>query len=268
MVETEALQAARGGDRDAFASLVAPHLPVLRSLIQRMVMHPQDADDLVQDTVIRALERIQGFRAEGTFRAWLLTIGSRRAIDFLRTKKRWDVDSQRQGARAASSDEDELERIADAGSKGEFVYEFRQHVSYCFSCVTRSLEPETGAVLLLRDVFEYSTRETADVVGLSQSVVRHRLSDGRGHMREAYEDMCALVNKRGYCHQCAGLRDALPTPRQGAAPVPFVQAQPTGAAEASTDAYRVRLPVVRNHDHTEANPLHDHVRRFMAARFD
>jgi RNA polymerase sigma-70 factor (ECF subfamily) len=60
-----------------------------------------------------------------------------------------------------------------------------------------------------------TAREAASALGITDSVLRHRLTSARNEMEQRYEGLCSLVNKRGVCYQCKGLRDATPTPRQG-----------------------------------------------------
>jgi RNA polymerase sigma-70 factor (ECF subfamily) len=54
---------------------------------------------------------------------------------------------------------------------------------------------------------DFSTREAANVLGITESVLRHRLAAARHAMEERYEGLCALVNKNGICHQCKGLSE-------------------------------------------------------------
>jgi RNA polymerase sigma-70 factor (ECF subfamily) len=84
----------------------------------------------------------------------------------------------------------------------------KEHVAYCFVCIGRSLPPDEQAALVLRDVMEFSGREAANVLGASESVLRHRLAAARQAMENRYEGLCALVSKTGMCHQCAGLGEA------------------------------------------------------------
>src|SRR5690606_17155580 len=75
----------------------------------------------------------------------------------------------------------------------------------CFVCIGRSIAPDEQAALVLRDVMEFSNREAANVLGISDSVLRHRLSAAREQMEQRYDGLCALISKTGICHQCEGL---------------------------------------------------------------
>jgi RNA polymerase sigma-70 factor (ECF subfamily) len=68
---------------------------------------------------------------------------------------------------------------------------------------------------VLRDVMELSAREASDVLGISDSVQRHRLAAAREAMTSKFEGLCTLVSKTGICHQCAGLRMLAPETKRG-----------------------------------------------------
>ena len=87
--ERELIEQARRGARDAFDRLVGAHVPAVRSFALRMVMQPQDAEDLAQDALLQAYQKLDGFSGDSSFRTWLFTIVTRKCIDHLRTRKRW-----------------------------------------------------------------------------------------------------------------------------------------------------------------------------------
>ena len=114
-----------------------------------------------------------------------------------------------------------------------FAFDAKQHVAYCFVCIGRSLPPDEQAALVLRDVMEFSNREAANVLGTSESVLRHRLAAARNAMKGRYDGLCALVSKGGICHQCSGLGMA---------------AEAVGASKAELpdiDSFARRLEIIR-----------------------
>ena len=123
---------------------------------------------------------------------------------------------------------------AARSARPEFRYEVSEHVAYCFSCIGRALEPEEAAAVLLVEVFELAAGEAAKALDLSESTFRHRLASGRRAMTAGFDDLCALVNKRGACHQCATLRDASPADRRGV--------EPPRLGDVADDAGRRRPP--------------------------
>lgn len=229
--------AAQAGHEGAFDALVRPLLPRLRSFALRMVAHPEDAQELVQDALLKAHQRLGSFRGDARFTTWVFSILTRCCLDHLRQRRRWRWDAQAHTRDDPEAPHTEVRAaLAEPGSQ----FDAREHIAFCFSCVTRSLSPEEAAALLLREVFGYGNREAADICGVSESVLRHRLSAARQAMRDAFENLCGLVNKSGVCHQCAGLRDNAP-PDQRGEPIPTLPSD-------GDQRWRVRLNIVRDAD--------------------
>ncbi len=262
--EAELLDGARAGDSRAFDRLMAPHLPRLRALAYRMLAHPDDADDIVQETLVVALQRLGQFRGEAALSTWLLSITTRKCLDHLRVRKRWPVSAQSQAASTAVQSPAVMGEIEARAVTPGFRYEYREHIAYCFSCLARSLEPEEEVALILREVLEHTNDEAAQIAGMSVSTFRHRLASARSKMKEAFAGLCSLVGKQGACWQCEGLRDALPSDRRGT-PV-----QRIGTAEDTpNELYRRRLKIVRQARLGTGTTaaLHDYLLQYMSDSF-
>lgn len=204
--ETRLLEAARAGEAPAFEALVAPHVRALRSYLLRMSGSPDDADDLVQDTLVKAFEQVAGFRGEASFKTWLFRIASNTAIDLLRTRKRWAEDAQDRAKADAAADTEFAPRAREAATAGPHgLYEMREHVSFCFTCVAKTLPPDQQAALLLRDVYELSNEEGARATDKTVAAFKHLVHDARATMDAIFERRCALVSKTGACWQCREL---------------------------------------------------------------
>jgi len=250
---TEPVARARSGDRAAFDALVEAARPRLRAVIRRLVGHPDDTDDLTQQALLKAWQSMDGFRGDASFATWLCAIGTRLAIDHLRSRARWRARAQVVYAAECLDDPALAGELMTAIASPDQRYDVREHIAACFTCVGRSLAPEEQAALVLRDVEGLDNKAAARALGVSTSVLRHRLAAARTAMRERYDDLCSLVSKRGVCYQCAGLRDAHPAPRQGP------------EAPASLDGKR-RLQIVREADLDGASrPLHDVLFRHVEA---
>jgi RNA polymerase sigma-70 factor (ECF subfamily) len=212
---------ARSGDEGAFRTLVAEAAPKARSVVRRLVGHPDDAEDILQDATLKAWQARGEFEERSLFSTWFTAIAARQAVDFLRKAKRWRTEAQVAYANLCAENEELSSEIGAAFAAPDFAFEVREHIAYCFTCVGRSLPPDEQAALVLRDVCQMSGREAADALGISQSVLGHRLSAARQAMVDKYEGLCALVNKAGICHQCSGLRAAAPEAKRGG-PIPDI----------------------------------------------
>jgi RNA polymerase sigma-70 factor (ECF subfamily) len=194
-----------------FASEVPQHLEALRGLARRLVGDP-DAEDVVQEGLLRASRSLAEFRGDCSLRTWLYSITARVALDQLRAAKRW-----RNQAMVDACDERGRSQLEAKFADPSVAFDVEQHIAFCFSCVGRSLEPEQAAALVLREVLQLDNRECARVMELSESSFRHTHAAARKAMQETYEGLCALVRKGGACHQCSTLRQVAPEQQKGPA---------------------------------------------------
>jgi RNA polymerase sigma-70 factor (ECF subfamily) len=206
---------AQNGDEAAFQELVAPVKSQVRGVVKAMLGHPEDSEDILQDALLKAWQGLDTFKEQSSFSTWLTSIATRNAIDFLRSQKRWRPEAQVAYANLCAQSEEMSGEVMAAFGAPDFSYEVREHISYCFTCVGRSLPPDELAVLVLRDIVDMSAREASTALGVSDSVLRHRLSAARNSMQERYEGLCSLVSKQGICHQCKGLQMIAPEEKKG-----------------------------------------------------
>lgn len=209
---------ARTGDRPAFETLLAQAFASARNVVRRLVGHPDDTEDILQDSALKAWQGIGEFEGQARFATWFTAIAARQAIDFLRRTKRWRTEAQIAYANLCAEDERLASEIGTTFAAPDFSFEVREHIAYCFTCVGRSLPPDEQAALVLHEVCGMSGREASEALGISQSVLGHRVSAARQAMRDKYAGLCALVNKAGICHQCTGLRSAAPQSKRGGPP--------------------------------------------------
>lgn len=248
---------ARAGDEAAFASLVEPWRRPLFAYIYRMVTRREDAEDLLQDVLVRVLEGLPRFRGEARFKSWVFGIATDVCLDHLRKKSRWRVEAQLEAERRALADPERYEQVHALLGRPGSVFEIREHIAFCFSCLARTLEPEAQAALLLREVLGFTAREAAAMIGISEPVFRHRLAAARRTMAEAYEGLCRLITKTGPCWQCRGLREVAPKTHRGADLVQ-IEVKP-GVAVSAESLLDARLAIVRTADLEDgrSRALHD-----------
>ena len=264
--ESRLIERAREGDNLALGSLVEPWRKPLFGYIYRMVTLRQDAEDLLQDVLVRVLEGMRTYRGDARFKSWLFGIATHVCLDHLRSKKRWRVEAQLIGERETKADPANFESLHNLMRQPEFSFEIREHIAFCFSCISRTLPPEEQAAIMLKEVLGFTSGEAAAMAGVSEPVFRHRLSAARVKMTEDYQGLCALINKSGLCYQCSELQAVSPDGRHGPDLVQIEVAP--GVAMNAESLFDARLAIVRDADLESGRTrvLHDVFYRSLAKR--
>lgn len=255
--ETHLVERACLGDEGAFTELVEPLRKPLFAYVYRMVTLRQDAEDLLQDVLVRVLQSLPSFRGEARFKTWLFGIATHVCMDHLRSKKRWRVEAQLYGQYETEADQTELTKLASLLHSPDFVFEMREHIAFCFSCISRTLEPDEQAAIMLREVLGFSNQEAATMLEVSEPVLRHRLSSARSKMIGSYDGLCQLINKTGVCWQCKGLQEFA---GPGHSAQELVQIEVAPGVDVTPDSlFDARLKIVRETGFPESKTrkMHD-----------
>jgi RNA polymerase sigma-70 factor (ECF subfamily) len=188
----------------------------LKSFLLRMTASAQDAEDIVQETYLKAHSKIDTFRGESSLKTWVFSIAANLARDLLKSKKRWPENVTDICKDAALGDKQffqEALHIRETSPQGNF--EIREHIAFCFTCVSKSLPLEGHLVLLLKEVYSFKVREIAQILHLSDAMVKYHLHVSRKKMIEIFDQRCSLINKTGICYQCTELNGIF-NPKQNA----------------------------------------------------
>ena len=178
----------------------------LKSFILRMTASVQDAEDIVQETYIKAHAKLNTFRGESSLKTWVFSIASNLARDLLRAKKRWPenvTDICREEVLGNRQFFQEALHIRETSPQGNF--EIKEHIAFCFTCVSRSLPLEQQLALLLKEVYGFSVKEIAQILNQTDAMVKYYLHTSRSKMIDIFDHRCSLINKQGICHQCTEL---------------------------------------------------------------
>jgi len=81
-------------------------------------------------------------------------------------------------------------------------YEVKEHIDFCFPCISKTLTIEEQVAIILKDNYTFSRTEIAQVLSKTEDVVKHLLFSDRKMMIEFFDSRCVLINKKGVCHQC------------------------------------------------------------------
>jgi len=208
MEQEQVLQLAIGGDINAFQTLFAGFQNQLKSYLYRLLTDRNDVDDLTHDTFIRAFSKIATFNQESSLKTWVFKIATNLAYDHLRKQQRWKPDAQDRAADLAIGSEEikqafwMVHNTSPAGA-----YEMREHIDYCFTCMAKTLPIENQVTLILKDIYDFQTKEISHILQKTEAIVKHLLNDARTTLTDIFEHRCALINKEGVCHQCSHINE-------------------------------------------------------------
>lgn len=205
-MQEDVLKNAMQGDINAFQSLFAGFQPQLKSYLYRLVADRNDVDDLTHDTFIKAYTAIRTFKGDSSLKTWVFRIGTHLAYDHLAKRKRWPANNQEQTTAYISANSKAREALMDVRQHSEAgAFEIREHIDFCFTCMSKSLPVENQVALILKDIYDFSVQEIAMILGKTQGVAKHLLNDARKDMMQIFDNRCALISKKGVCHQCSEL---------------------------------------------------------------
>jgi RNA polymerase sigma-70 factor (ECF subfamily) len=196
-VETEQrrlVERARTGDEAAFTSLCEPLRRELQLHCYRIVGSVQDAEDLVQETLLAAWRGLDGFNGHAPVRSWLYRIATNRCLNHLRDRGRRMPElpappepvplpppptRMTEPVWLEPYPDVLLAGIADRSQEPDARYQAHEAISLAFMFALQRLPPRQRAVLVLRDVLGFHAVETADVIGASEVAVNRLLQRAR-----------------------------------------------------------------------------------------
>ncbi len=165
-----------------FAALVEPHRRELQVHCYRMLASYEDSEDMVQETFLRAWRRRETFQGRSTFRAWLYRIATNACLDALERRPR----------RAPASDHEEISwlqpypdrLLAPADDEPDAVVEARETIELAFLVAIQHLPPRQRAVMILRDVLDWTAKDTAALLETTVASANSALQRGRATLKE------------------------------------------------------------------------------------
>jgi RNA polymerase sigma-70 factor (TIGR02960 family) len=207
----QTLDRARAGDEDAFRELTDPYRRELQQHVYRIVGSAQDAEDLLQETLLDAWRGLERFEGRASIRAWLYRIATNRSLDALRASRRRPEDLQRMTEPPEPTRRAEpiwlepypdllLEGIPDDAPGPQARYESKEAIALAFVAGLQHLPPQQRAVLVLRDVLGYRADEVAEMLDTTAASVNSLLRRARAafesRLPAAGRDRAPLPNSR------------------------------------------------------------------------
>ncbi|MBN1536692.1 MAG: sigma-70 family RNA polymerase sigma factor [Anaerolineales bacterium] len=182
---TLSIQALRSGDRAEYARLVDAYYQLVYRLALKMLGNPQDAEDILQETFIKVFRNIDKFDGRSSLSTWIYRIATNEALMFLR-KKHPELVSIDQPTETEEGEQEPLQ-IVDWCCLPESELMSAEAKAHLDEAVMR-LPLRLRAVFVLRDIQGLSTRESSEVLDISEMAVKTRLSRARLRLREELSD--------------------------------------------------------------------------------
>lgn len=179
--ETTLVNQARGGDNRAFSELVKRYEAKIFRLAQHITQNREDAEDVLQETFLKAYEHLDQFQGNSKFYTWIVRIAVNQALMKLRRRK---ADKSVSLDQDIDTGEDTITREIAAWDEDPEQRFSREELGEILDSSVQSLAPAYRSVFLLRDVDDLSTEETAEALGISVPAVKSRLLRARLQLRE------------------------------------------------------------------------------------
>jgi RNA polymerase sigma-70 factor (ECF subfamily) len=188
-VTEQTLARARAGDQDAFRELTDAYQRELQVHIYRIVGSTQDAEDLLQETLLAAWRGLEQFEGRSSIRAWLYRIATNRSLDALRASRRRPEDKRMTQMPEPTRWTEPvwlepypdvlLAGIPDEAPGPEARYETKEAIALAFIVGLQHLPAQQRTVLVLRDVLGYRAGEVAEMLETSEASVNSLLRRAR-----------------------------------------------------------------------------------------
>jgi RNA polymerase sigma-70 factor (ECF subfamily) len=189
-VTEQTLARARAGDENAFRELTDPYRRELQLHVYRIVGSAQDAEDLLQETLLAAWRGLEQYEERASVRAWLYRIATNRSLDALRASRRRPEDLQQMTEMPEPTSYGEpiwlqpypdvlFDGIPDEAPGPEARYETKEAIALAFIVGLQHLPPQQRAVLVLRDVLGFRAGEVAEMLETTEPSVNSLLRRAR-----------------------------------------------------------------------------------------
>jgi RNA polymerase sigma-70 factor (ECF subfamily) len=196
--EATYLNAARAGDPEAFAQLMDPYRKQLLVHCYRILGSFEDAEDMLQETLIKAWRHLNSFEGRSSLRAWLYKIATNASLDALDTRRVRGLSNQlfargdpTQALPLPSPEAWWIEPIPDdviddlPDIYPEARYELRESITLAFTAALQRLPGRQRAVLLLCDVMGWSSNEAAEILDTTTAAINSALQRARETLSQA-----------------------------------------------------------------------------------
>ena len=187
--ENKLILRASGGDPSAFNQLMGMHEKRMYAVALRMCGNREDAQDCLQEAMLRVYRAIGGFKGQSSFGTWVYRITMNTCLDELRRKK------NKQNVSFDNLLDQGWSPADDSASPEKKVMQIEMRKS--ISSSIQELPEDMRSAIIMRDIHGYSYDEIADMLGVNVGTIKSRISRGREKLREKLSNFSELFGSRG-----------------------------------------------------------------------
>jgi RNA polymerase sigma-70 factor, ECF subfamily len=165
--EAALISLAQAGDREAFNELVLKHTSRIFRVSLRLLKNHEDAEDNLQNTLLKAFCQLRRFKKESQFSTWLFRIATNEALMSIRRRRSRNIQKD---ASVAEDHERENFDVADPASNPERQYICKEYAS----AILRGLTPRLKTIVLLQKMEGWTTEELAARFGVTAQCIKYR----------------------------------------------------------------------------------------------
>jgi RNA polymerase sigma-70 factor (ECF subfamily) len=183
-----AVERARSGDSDAFRVLVEQHSRAIFRLAFRMTGNEQDAEDVVQETFLRAYKQLDKYEARSSFSTWLFRIASNYSLDLIRMRKRHE-DRRERGA----EEEKDILQTIPGNTPGPDRIVYSSQVQDRVNEALNELSPQERTAFVLRHFEGMSIDEIGEALGTGTNATKHSIFRAVQKLRKSLEPVVSAA---------------------------------------------------------------------------
>jgi RNA polymerase sigma-70 factor, ECF subfamily len=183
--DDQLLSEAKSGDHQAFAELYRRYRGMLMNRIYRIVRHPEDTDDVLQETFLKAYQHLQTFRGTCSFSTWLVAIGTNASLMLLRKRKTLRKNTCDVVAEDGETLVMEWRDPAPDPEQRYMMHQTTQKVNHA----VRRLSPKLRNLVEMYYKSELRLKDAARILGVSEGTAKSRILRARGMLRRSLKQI-------------------------------------------------------------------------------
>ncbi|HYB97918.1 MAG TPA: RNA polymerase sigma factor [Candidatus Limnocylindrales bacterium] len=190
---------------EALAAAYEAARPELTAYLTRLVLREDVAEEIAQQAAVRMLEAENVPSTASELRAWLFRVATNLGIDHRRRHATRHESVLGECRKRAENTPSFIESSRALHGSPETRSIAVEHLTVCFACTLQNVGPEQSAALLMKEVYGFTVEEVADAMGATFGQAKGWIQSARARLTAIYSESCALVARKGACHQCVEL---------------------------------------------------------------